>query len=274
MTRDSYRIVRFRFANLPGWPTGKPLRGCLHTDGNPRPHTALGALTWGNRVRAFSIHHYIEDDVDYQCIPEDWHASHVKESRKAAALGYPVNWPGLAARGDLRTVGFEHVQDAAAAWSPDTRLTSVLVGADVLRRHGPIPFHEHADLDPWTRAFDVGQALHVGDWRRDVDDVLAGLEPFRVVGPTASGARHQGERPPPLVDLDTVDPAPRPAAPPSDDTWSWRLFGFDVAEVNRQLDAHRDRANVSGGGIDELLRELRDAGATVTRVETALRGQL
>ncbi len=199
--RNDYRTVDFTFTNLPGWPTGDPTRGVLHTDGNPRPHTALNALRWGDRERAFSSHYYVEGKTVYRAIAEDHQAFHVLEPRIAEQEAYPVTWPGLAKkRGDIRAIGIEHVMNRDGSWSQATRITSVLLGADITRRHPKIDWSEHARWDPWTRPHDVGDALYIPDWIADVRDLIAGRTPYRVVGPTASGTPHPGpdpNRPPP-----------------------------------------------------------------------------
>lgn len=230
--RDTYTIVDVGFPNLPGWPTGPPTRGILHTDGNPNAHTALGAMGWGDRVRAFSIPWYIEGKIAYRGVPEDWHASHVREPRVAAQKGWPTTWPGLSKpRGDIRALGFEHVMEPDGTWDQETRLTSVLLGADVSDRWPRLHWDEHAAYDPWTRPNDVGRALWVPDWRADVADVLAGREPYRVVGvddPRFTGSATEPVRP-------SIDPTPDPR-PLSPDEFvgvplnEWERLGVVIGE--------------------------------------------
>ncbi len=62
--RETYDRRTFTFVNLPGfpWSNHRANRWVLHTDGNPRAHTALGALRWGDRERTFNIHLYIDGE--------------------------------------------------------------------------------------------------------------------------------------------------------------------------------------------------------------------
>ena len=185
--RSTFQIVDFAFDNLHGWPTGTPTRGVLHTDGNPRPHSALAALIWGNRERAFTIQWYVEGSKAYRGVKETWHASHAKRADIAQQEGYRTTWPGLSApRGDIKAVGIEHVMEADGSWSQETRITSVLLGAKIWKRWPNLRWSEHAHWDPWNRPFDVGDALYVPDWVLDVKDVIAGKEPWRTVQVTAS----------------------------------------------------------------------------------------
>ena len=194
--RTNFKVVIFNFTNIRGWPTGNPERGIIHTDGNPRPHSAINALRWGNRNRAFSIHYYIEDDTVYKGIPETWHASHAKRAGVAIKEGYRTTWPGLSApRGDIRAIGIEHVMDENGLWSQDTRITSVLLAAKIWKHWPNLRWSDHAHWDPQSRPFDVGDALYLPDWILDVKDVMAGREPFRVVNATASPGPFASIRP-------------------------------------------------------------------------------
>lgn len=191
MRRD-YQITDFAFSRV--GPTHTPLRLVLHTDGNPNPHTGLSSLKWGESSGAFTIHWYIDDAIAYRAIPEDRHAFHVLEPRIAEEKGYTV-WYGNQKRGDIGAIGIEHKMEPDGSWSQETRITSVLLGADILRRHPNIAVSEHAEWDPWTRANDVGDALYIPDWLADVNDVIAGKTPYRTVGPTANGSAYTGPVP-------------------------------------------------------------------------------
>lgn len=204
--RTAYDRRGFAFPNLPGWPWNRNAnRLCLHTDGNPRAHTAAGALAWGNRERAFSIHMYADGEKGYWAIPLNWQAFHVRRSDIAAARGHTVTWPGLSQRrGDIIMLGFEHVMRADGTWSQDTRITSVLMGAELFKAQPAIAsvVSEHALWDPTDRAFDVGDALWLPDWVLDVKDLAAGRVAFRTVGEVALPQPFEGEPP----DVGPIDP--------------------------------------------------------------------
>lgn len=183
--RSSYTHASFSFSRV-GDVTGTPTRLILHTDGNPNPHTGLGSLSWGESSGAFTIHYYIDGVTCYAAIPENRHAYHVSEPYVAKALGYPVLYRGYE-RGDVRALGIEHLMQPDGSFSQETRITSVLLGAEILSRYPGIDVSEHATWDPWTRPNDVGNALYIPDWVADVQDVIAGRTPWRTVGPTANG---------------------------------------------------------------------------------------
>jgi len=209
MRRD-YETVAFEFENFPAILTGRPRAVCLHTDGNPSPHSALDSLNWGDRERAFSIHYYVEaNGVIYAGVDPTYHAWHVKESRKAKERGWEVKHPEIAGeRGDIGVIGIEHVQDETGHWSQETRISSLLLVHDLLQRWPELAIVEHADLDPWNRPNDVGDALHLGDFKADLADLDRGLEPWRTVGEEATGTPRPDSDRPPL----TIVP---------DDTASW-----------------------------------------------------
>ena len=195
--RDSFEEIAFRFSHLPNVWVGDPDRGILHTDGNPNPHTALNALEWGDRTGAFSITYYVEGKRVYSCVSEDYLAFHTKEARVAARDGYPTEAPGVAGpRGDIKAIGFEHVMQPDGSWDQETRITSVLLGAEIQARRPQIKWSEHATWDPWQRPNDVGPAVYIPDWILDVLDVVAGHTPYRTVGLTASGEPYGGAPPP------------------------------------------------------------------------------
>jgi hypothetical protein len=179
--------IPFEFDNLPGWETGEPDRIIIHKDGNVNPHTALGALTWGNRERAFSIHYYLEDEKRYVCVPETWQAFHVLEARIAEQRGYRTTWPGLSKpRGDINAIGIECKMEPDGSLSQATRQNLVRCVADIWSRY-PVPTDEHATWDPWTRSHDLGNALYVPDLLEDVRDMMSGLAPRRTVQEVATG---------------------------------------------------------------------------------------
>jgi broad specificity phosphatase PhoE len=111
-----------------------------------------------------------------------------------------------APRGDIRAIGVETVElagpgapgvDQAYHLTQETRITLLLRVADYLRQFPSIdPFtqvHSHAELDPWTRPNDPGDALNIGDFRDDLRDLLDGCEPWRTVGSVATAQRASEE---------------------------------------------------------------------------------
>jgi len=69
---------------------------------------------------------------------------------------------------------------------------------------------EHADLDRWTRAEDVGPALHLGDFRDDLADLLSGESaPWRTVGEVATGTRRPETARPKLAIVPATAAAPQ-----------------------------------------------------------------
>jgi hypothetical protein len=177
-----------------------PRKVVWHRQGNPGAEGESG-IAWGARTGAFTIHHYIDDGICLSAVPENRHAYHVKEHRWAPNFGLVTNGVhGI--RGDYDTIGVELEDESptstplapgqAYGLSQETRITAVLLGADILRRWPLLTtadFIEHADLDPITRAEDVGDALYLPDFRKDVDDVLAGRTPWRTVGKFATGTQ-------------------------------------------------------------------------------------
>jgi hypothetical protein len=202
--RDAAPIEAFTFANFPVIDTGTPRAICLHTDGNPAPHTALDALNWGDRTGSFSIHYYIDaDGTVFDGVPDEQLAFHVKEYRKADSKGWPVTHPDVEGkRGDIGVIGIENLMDSTGHWSQETRISLLLLVSDLVLEwpHLADAIVEHADLDPWQRADDVGQALHLGDFRDDLADLLSGESaPWRTVGEVATGTRKPEEERPPLA---------------------------------------------------------------------------
>ena len=206
--RLSYRTESYAFdGTLPGYDHGEPIRIVIHRQGNPGAR-ALASLAWGDREDRYTIHSYIDrDGVAIDALPPTTHAYHVREFRKALEMGVPVRQVGwrkwaLSRRGDVQTIGIETVDlGSADAYylSQETRITLLLRTADYIREFPAIDpmmhVHEHAQLDPWTRAHDLGDALNMIDFRLDLEDVLAGEEPWRTVGELATGARAPAVRP-------------------------------------------------------------------------------
>lgn len=206
--RTNYTLTMFT-----GFPEGRlntipqhPTKVVWHRQGNPGAEGENG-LAWGARTGAFSIHFYIDDQTVFEGIPWDRHAFHVSESLKAGDFGLQSNGV-YGARGDYGTIGIEmEDEDAdstelapgqAYGLSQETRISAVLLGADILRWFpwlGVADFIEHADLDPWNRPEDLGDALYLPDFRLDVADALAGREPWRTVGKFARGVETT-EQPP------------------------------------------------------------------------------
>ena len=245
--RDAAPIEAFTFANFPVIDTGTPRAICLHTDGNPAPHTALDALNWGDRTGSFSIHYYIDSDgTIFDGVPDEELAFHCKEYRKVDSKGWPVTHPGVEGkRGDIGVIGIENVMDETAHWSQETRISLLLLVSDLVREwpHLADAIYEHADLDPWQRADDVGDALHLGDLRDDLTDLLSGeAAPWRTVGETATGTRKPAEERPPLAIV--------PAASAS---WPTALSALE-ARVN-ELEATAITLSASLTRLREHLRE-------------------
>jgi hypothetical protein len=194
----------FTFANFPVIDTGTPRAICLHTDGNPAPHTALDALNWGDRTGSFSIHYYIDaDGTVFDGVKDEQLAFHVKEYRMADSKGWPVTHPDVEGkRGDIGVIGIENLMDASGHWSQETRISLLLLVGNLVKQwpHLADAIVEHADLDPWQRADDVGDALHLGDFRDDLADLLSGeAVAWRTVGEEATGTRKLDADRPTLV---------------------------------------------------------------------------
>ncbi len=115
----------------------------------------------------------------------------------------------LGSRGDYDCLGIETedentysatlAQGQSYGLSQDTRITLVLKVAEWCMTFSIDPqgknyknaylIDEHASYDPKNRSTDLGDALHVPDFRLDVADCLAGREPWRTVGVFATGAQ-------------------------------------------------------------------------------------
>ena len=193
--RRTYVTKHFDFGGAPT-AAQTPRRVIIHRQGNPGAK-ALASLEWGKRTGAFTIHTYIGGSVCYEAIPATRHAFHVSEPRVAQRKGW--RWTGAyGSRGDYDTIGIETEDVKGGAprqeysLTQDTRQTLVLRVADYLREFPhitPDDIYEHAELDPWQRAFDLGNALNINDFRDDVRDALAGRTPWRTVQAQATGAK-------------------------------------------------------------------------------------
>lgn len=181
----------------------------VHRQGNPGVEGENG-MEWGRRTGTFSIHYYVDDGMVLTGIPGNRHAFHVKESRKAAEYGLPPTGE-YGPRGDYNTIGVECEDESTSSddlapgqtygLSRETRITLVHLLADIIRDYpwlGTDDIIEHANLDPWTRPEDLGNALNILDLRADVADVIARREPWRTVGRYATGQRNtSGQAPGP-----------------------------------------------------------------------------
>ena len=201
--RTTYPTRLYKFTHFPVIDTGTPRAIVLHTDGNAKPHTALDALNWGNRTGSFSIHYYIDaDGTVFDGVPDEQLAFHVKEYRMAASKGWPTTHPDVEGnRGDIGVIGIENLMNASLHWSQETRISLLLLVSDLIAKwpHLADAIFEHADLDPWQRADDVGDALHLGDFRDDLEDLHADYDPWRTVGEVATGTRKPDSDRPPLA---------------------------------------------------------------------------
>lgn len=193
-----------------------PKRICLHRQGNLGAK-ALNALDWGKRTGAFTIHSYVSDAVCYDAIMPDRHAFHVLAAGVAAQKGYRTTGAyGL--RGDYDSIGIETEDVAGGApgqaysLTQETRITLLLRTAAYLRQFGlsPDAVDEHATYDPTNRPDDLGDALHIPDFREDLRDLMAGRTPWRTVGQYATGG-----------------PAPL----------SWKPAGLDVVSIRLEAGA-------------------------------------
>lgn len=174
-----------------------PTKIVIHRQGNPGVEGVNG-INWMARTGAASIHYYLDDARCYVGIPENRHAFHVLESREAWRFGLPQNG-AYGARGDYNTIGIEcedesPTSDALAPGqtygiSQETRITLVYKLPEIIRRRNltVMDIIRHQDLDPWTRPTDPGDSINLADLRKDVQDVLDGKPPWRVVGEFATG---------------------------------------------------------------------------------------
>ncbi len=194
--RDTYIAEWFEFTNIRSRITQPINRIAIHRNGNPGA-TALNTLNWGNRTRAFNIHAMVEDGVVYEAIAANELAYHVREWRLAAKKGFVVDVPGFPRkRGDYGCIGIETSDIVGGgpgqeySLSQETRISLLLYCRDLVQRHDGLTANsilEHANYDPWTRADDLGDALYIPDFRDDLRELLAGMEPWRTVQEFAYG---------------------------------------------------------------------------------------
>lgn len=188
----TYTIVDKYF--LPSGVMQVPDRIIVHRQGHPGAHAA-NAIEWMAR-EGLSVHEYIEDDTVYHTQHWDQHAIHCSEFRKAFQMGYEVMTPNGQVRGDWKAIGIETCDIAGGAsgqvysLSQQTRISLVRRLTDICRITGisSDAIHEHAELDPWQRAEDLGDALNIPDLRADVRDMYDGKQPWRTVQQYATGA--------------------------------------------------------------------------------------
>lgn len=213
--RDTFTTTRFEFTNIRSRITQSINRICLHRNGNPGA-TALNTLNWGNREQAFNIHAMIEDEVVFTAIAPGELAYHIREWRLAAAKGFEVDVPGFPRkRGDYGCIGIETSDIKGGglgqeySLSQETRISLLLYCRDIVQSHDDITADdilEHANYDPWTREKDLGDALYIPDFRQDLRELLAGMEPWRTVQEFAYGrpAPPEWEPLPPTVPNELV----------------------------------------------------------------------
>lgn len=191
--RQTYTSQRYTFARESSAASQSVKRIVVHRQGNPGAR-AINSLDWGNRTGAYTIHYYVEDGTVYRAIPENKHAFHVREARKAQAEGYRVTG-AYGTRGDYDSIGIETVDLPGGGpgqsyhLSQETRISLVPLLAEIVQRHGLSVdrIEEHAHWDPWTRPEDLGNALYIPDLRLDVQDQIEGRTPWRTVQAHAFG---------------------------------------------------------------------------------------
>lgn len=197
--RLTYERVLFDFGReQTSWQRAR--RIIMHRQGNPGVEGESG-IAWGKRTGAFTIHRYIDDARCFEGIALDRHAFHASAARVAEARGFRVAGT-YGPRGDYDSIGVEMEDEDAQSTtlapgqayglSRETRITAVLVVADILRACPWLTvadIDEHATWDPDDRPEDLGDALNIPDFREDVADLLAGRTPWRTVGEFARGTR-------------------------------------------------------------------------------------
>lgn len=184
----------------------RPTKVVVHRQGNPGVDGVNG-IQWMARTGAASIHWYLDDARAYYGIPENRHAFHVLESREAWKFGLPSSG-SYGNRGDYNTIGIECEDESPTSddlapgqtygISQETRITLVYLLSDILQRNnlGVMDIIRHQDLDQWTRPTDPGDAINISDLRKDVQDVINGKTPWRVVDKYATG----DPKPEPVMD--------------------------------------------------------------------------
>ena len=196
--RDTYVTQHFEFTNIRSRITQPINRICLHRNGNPGA-LAINTLNWGNREQAFNIHAMVENNIVYEAIAPGELAYHIREWRLAAEKGFVVDVPGLSQkRGDYGCLGIETSDIKGGgpgqeySLSQETRISLLLYCRDLVRLHDDVTADgilEHANYDSWTRSEDLGDALYIPDFRLDLKELLAGMEPWRSTPAGASATR-------------------------------------------------------------------------------------
>ena len=193
----TYLKTQFAFdAGLIG-PYMTPTKIILHRQGNPGVEGQSG-IAWMNSSGWGSIHRYIDDTLCAEGVPLNRRAYHANAIQADGQ------------RADVSAIGIETEDESpqSATLAPgqpyglsqDTRITLLLVVVDILKQYPGLPIYEHADFDPKNRPDDLGDALNLPDFRLDVADVQAGREPWRTVGPFATGSRAPADwQPAPIV---------------------------------------------------------------------------
>ena len=203
--RDTYETFHFDFTNIRSGIPQVINRGGLHRNGNPGA-TAINSLNYGERSRTFNCHAWVEDGTVYLAIPANELSYTIREWRLAKKFGYEVVVPGFPRkRGDYGLYGIETTDVVGGApgqkysLSQETRITLLLLARDVCNEQGitAADWKEHANYDPWTRANDLGDALYIPDFRADLAELLAGMEPWRTVQEFSYGRPAPAEWAPP-----------------------------------------------------------------------------
>lgn len=217
--RTTFEARQFVFKPSLIGPAQIPNRITMHRQGNPGAEGTNG-ITWMNDANAGSIHSYVDDVICWDGVPATRLALHVKASTVAEAMGYRVTdaaW-GYERRGDYDAIGIEMEDESPSSGdlapgqlyglSQETRITALLRCAAYMREFS-IPsskVDEHATYDPANRPDDIGDGLFIPDFRLDLDDFLAGREPWRTVGRWARGTKNTGTPPTttPVLDIAAI----------------------------------------------------------------------
>lgn len=220
--RTTFETRQFTFKPTLIGPPQVPNRIIMHRQGNLGAEGANG-ITWLNNADAGSIHSYIDDAICWDGVSPLRTALHVKAAAYAASRGYRtvnIAW-GDVPRGDFDSIGIEMEDESPTSGdlapgqkyglSQETRITALLRCAAYMKQFN-IPsseVDEHATYDPAERSEDIGDGLYIPDFRLDLDDLLAGREPWRTVGRWARGTKNLGT--PPVVTPAGLDAATRAA---------------------------------------------------------------
>lgn len=182
----------------------------VHRTGNPRAD-AQGNLHHSRSTRSWSIHHIVDSTAWVDVVPHERVAWHVKETRIAAALGFPTEFPDGShnPRGDIAAIGVEVCEnnavprdggrigqktipgrlDAAGEWpslfrSPsqtkqfDTKTYDNLLDCliSLKQQYPDARIVGHGHLDPWERNTDPFGLMPRG-WEGLLTDVERALSP-------------------------------------------------------------------------------------------------